>query len=67
MNIDRIVATHYRDRVNQAVDRCDGFSVRPQEGWVRTVRTALGMSGPQLARRLGVTKARISKVERDAL
>ncbi len=65
MNIDRIVATHYRDRVNQAVDRFDGFSVRPQEGWVRTVRTALGMSGPQLARRLGVTKARISKVERD--
>lgn len=36
---------------------------RPPQGWVRTVRSALGMSGQQLGRRLGVTRARISAVE----
>ena len=36
----------------------------PREGWIATVRKALGMSGAQLARRLGVTRARISQAER---
>lgn len=65
MSIEKIVAKQYRDKVNQAVSQFDGFSMLPQEGWLRTVRTALGMSGPQLAKRLGVTKARISKAEQD--
>lgn len=65
MSIEKIVAKQYRDKVNQAVSQFDGFSMLPQEGWLRTVRTALGISGPQLAKRLGVTKARISKAEQD--
>lgn len=65
MSIEKIVAKQYRDKVNQAVSQFDGFSMLPQEGWLRTVRRALGMSGPQLAKRLGVTKARISKAEQD--
>lgn len=36
----------------------------PREGWIATVRKALGMSGTQLAKRLGVTRARISQAER---
>ncbi len=66
MGIDRVVAKQYRDKVNQASMRLDGLSI-PFEGWLRTVRHALGMSGPQLAERLGVTKARVSKAEKDEL
>ena len=65
MSIDKIVAKQYRDKVNQAVEQFGGFSMFPPEGWLRTVRVALGMTGPQLAKRLGVTKARISKAEQD--
>jgi predicted DNA-binding mobile mystery protein A len=65
MTIEKIVAKQYRDKVNQAVKQFGNFSMRPQEGWLRTVRTALGMSGTQLAKRLGVTKARVSKAEQD--
>lgn len=65
MIIENIVAKQYRSKVNQAVSRLVRFPVRPPEGWLKTVRTALGMSGPQLAQRLGVTKARISRLEKD--
>ena len=37
---------------------------RPKEGWIRTLRKALGMSSPQLARLLGVGKAQASQIER---
>lgn len=66
MSIDKVVSRQYRDKVNQAGKQFGGFSM-PKEGWLRTVRKALGMSGTQLADRLGVSKARISKVEQDEL
>ncbi len=70
MSIDKIVAKQYRDKVNQAVSQFGSLSMLPnhglpKEGWLRTVRTALGMSGTQLAKKLGVTKARVSKAEQD--
>jgi len=65
MSIKKIVAKQYRDKVNQAVSQFASLSVLPQEGWIRTLRTALGMSGAQLAKKLGVTKARVSKAELD--
>ena len=65
MSIEKIVAKQYRDKVNQAVKQFGDFSIHTQEGWLRTVRKALGMSGTQLAKRLGVTKARVSKAEKD--
>lgn len=70
MSIDKIVAKQYRDKVNQVVSQFGSLSMLPnhglpKEGWLRTVRTALGMSGTQLAKKLGVTKARISKAEQD--
>jgi predicted DNA-binding mobile mystery protein A len=34
------------------------------DGWIKTLRTALGMSATQLARRLGVTKQAIGNMER---
>ena len=37
---------------------------RPKEGWIRTLRKALGMSSPQLARILELGKAQVSQMER---
>ncbi len=66
MAINRIVEKQYRDKVNRAYHELGGFSL-PREGWLRTVRHALGMSGTQLAKRLGVTKSRVSKAEQGEL
>lgn len=66
MSIKNIVAKQYRAIVNRAVHQLDKLSV-PPEGWVRTVRTALGMTGPQLAKRLGVSKSRVSRIEKDEI
>ena len=37
----------------------------PPKGWISTMREALGMSAPELARRLGVTKPAIYQAERN--
>lgn len=37
----------------------------PKQGWVRTLRKALGMTGQQLANRLGVTRSRVVRLEED--
>jgi len=37
---------------------------RPNEGWIRTLRKALGMSISQLAARLNLSKAQVSQIER---
>jgi predicted DNA-binding mobile mystery protein A len=66
MAINKIVAKQYRDKVNRAYHQLGGLSL-PPEGWLRTVRHALGMSGLQLAKRLGVTKSRVSKAEQGEL
>ena len=36
----------------------------PVDGWIRTLRTALGMSASQLARQLDVTKQAVANIER---
>jgi len=38
--------------------------VSPKEGWIRAVRTALGMSASQLAKRLGISQQAVTKLER---
>ena len=38
---------------------------RPKKGWVREIRTALGMSMADLASRLGVIKQRIEGLEKN--
>ena len=40
---------------------------QPREGWIGTMRKALGMSAPELARRMGVTKPAIYQAERKEL
>lgn len=38
-------------------------SPRPQVGWIRVIRKALGMTSQQLANRLGVARSRVLKLE----
>ena len=42
----------------------EGMRSLPEGGWGRAVRRALGMSGEQLARRVGVSRATIATLER---
>lgn len=52
----------YQEKLEQVIDLI-GLS-RPKEGWIRSVRKALGMSGPQLAKRLDLSAAQVSQMER---
>jgi predicted DNA-binding mobile mystery protein A len=36
----------------------------PREGWVRSIRRAIGMTTPQLARRVGLTRQSVEDLER---
>ncbi|HEX4127701.1 MAG TPA: mobile mystery protein A [Acidimicrobiales bacterium] len=42
----------------------ESIRARPHTGWVRAVRGALGMTQASLARRLGVTNAAVTQLER---
>ena len=42
-----------------------GELTRPHMGWVRAIRDALGMSGAELARRMGVSQQSIPQLERN--
>ena len=64
MNIKTTVTRRYQTIVDEtAASFGGGRPLLPPEGWIATVRKALGMSGAQLARRLGLTRARISQAE----
>jgi len=40
---------------------------RPSDGWIRTIRTALGMSSRQLAKRLGISQQALSRLEKSEI
>ncbi|MDH5570912.1 MAG: mobile mystery protein A [Gammaproteobacteria bacterium] len=58
-----------REQYSRIVDSAVGMlDIRqPKEGWIKTVRMALGMSGPQLAKRLGSSRSITSYLERSEL
>jgi len=58
-----MVREQYREIANSAT-RLKGGPLPPAEGWVRTIRKALDMSGAQLAQRLNLSRNRISILER---
>jgi predicted DNA-binding mobile mystery protein A len=39
----------------------------PPKGWIRAIRTALGMTARQLAGRLGVAQQSVARIEKDEL
>ncbi len=66
MSLDKIVQVQYQAIVERARKRSEGFTV-PKEGWIRTVRKALNMSGAQLASRLNLSRASVSNAEKAEL
>jgi predicted DNA-binding mobile mystery protein A len=42
----------------------DLIDKRPMDGWIKTIRRALWMSGPELARRMSISSSRASRIER---
>ena len=63
MGIQAVVLKQYQEKVNQALKQFGGHARPNSEGWLKTIRKALGMSGSQVAKRLGVTKGRVSQAE----
>lgn len=61
MDVKTVAQRQLQRLVDEAADR--HLPVRPPEGWLRTVRKALGMSGAQLAKRMNVTRARVAQAE----
>jgi predicted DNA-binding mobile mystery protein A len=52
------------DHMFEALSR-DLLLHRPSRGWIREIRAALGMSAAELARRLGVSRSAVARMERD--
>ena len=65
MNVKNMAQQQYRSLANRAASQSN--LQLPPEGWLRTVRMALGMSGPQLAKKMGVTRARVTQAEHNEL
>ena len=66
MSMKSVVIKQYKENVNRAREQVGSLSV-PSEGWIRTVRKALGMSGAQLGRRIGITRGAVSNNEKAEL
>jgi len=53
-----------RHRLDERIDRVRGaIGPRPHAGWVRAIRDALGMSGPELARRMDISPQSVQSIE----
>jgi predicted DNA-binding mobile mystery protein A len=52
-----------RRRLDQRLVDLD-LGERPQRGWIRAIREALGMTTGQLGQRMGLTQSRVSQIER---
>lgn len=66
MSIKKVVAAQYK----KIVDRLQALPLEvkiPPEGWLCTIRKALGMSRVQLANKLKVTRAQVFKFEKEEL
>lgn len=64
MSVRETARRQYTRLADTAAQQVSGLSV-PKEGWIATIRKAFGMSGAQLGRRAGVTKAAIYQAERN--
>lgn len=59
---DKLVALKQLDH-QLLTTKKHGSGLIPKEGWVRTIRKALGMTIKQLAKRLSVDPSRVVKIE----
>ncbi len=58
-----------REQLDQTLKRFKVLQAMnmPPKGWLRAIRDALGINGRQFAQKMGVSPARISKLESDEL
>ena len=63
---ERVRARKNLDRKLDAI-RKSGISERPQRGWIKAIREALGMTTAQFGRRMGVSQPRAVNVEQAEL
>jgi predicted DNA-binding mobile mystery protein A len=66
MSMQQLIQAQYRSKINSAVAPASQLA-KPNEGWIKTVRKALNMSGAQLARQMGKTRAAVSNMEKAEL
>jgi len=59
---DNLITLKQLDRQFLSLKEQDAY-LAPKQGWVRTIRKALGMTIKQLANRLGVHPSRVVKIE----
>lgn len=59
-----IVQKQYQAKINEATNAPLQRVVQPKEGWIASVRKALGLSAAQLGRIVGHTRANIGALER---
>ena len=67
MATKQVAARQYQAIVDRAAETVAAQLTVPPEGWLATARQALGMSGAQLARRLGLKRGRIAQAEKAEL
>lgn len=61
-----IVTAQYQIMIDAAAVSAQVITA-PPEGWLRTARKALNMSGAQLARKIGATRSLVAQAERNEL
>lgn len=61
-NRKRLILEQLTDNVNRFI--CLKENNPPVKGWIRAIREALGMSGVQFAKRLGVSPQRVATLEK---
>ena len=54
-----------RRRLDERLKAFAGLGAAPPMGWVRALRDALGLTGAQLARRIGIRPAGLSELEKN--
>ncbi|MDR0428227.1 MAG: mobile mystery protein A [Dysgonamonadaceae bacterium] len=62
MKTDKLVRLQLDKQLNSI--KCALNLTRPVYGWIKTLRNALGMTSHQFAKKMGVTQARVSAIEK---
>ncbi len=58
-----------REQIDASLQRLSPLldATAPPKGWIRAIRDALGMTGKQLANRLGVAQQAVARIEKEEL
>lgn len=67
MSVKETVRRQIAKQIDNAASSAANTILMPSEGWIAAMRKALGMTGAQLGRRMGLSRKRISQVEKAEL